>query len=51
MDPDPDFRPIRIRTQDKKFYPDKKKPNPKHWKEPYQMPKILFLYIYFRAYR
>ena len=24
MDPDPDFRPIRIRTQDKKFFPDKK---------------------------
>ena len=29
MDPDPDFRPIRIRTQEKKFDPDpdpKKKP-------------------------
>ena len=25
MDPDPDFRPIRIQTEDEKFYPDKKK--------------------------
>ena len=28
---DPEFRPIRIRTQEKMFDPDKKKPDPKHW--------------------
>ena len=30
--PDPDFRPTRIRTQEKKFGPDpEKNPDPKHW--------------------